>query len=125
MVQRLGYTYGELGYANGDLHDESHEGFDIPMVTIDSKGVRSDTYRSYLAPVLSRKNLHVMKHAKVSRILTKNKRAEGVEFVRYGLNRTIYAKEEIILTAGVVGSPRILMLSGIGPEEHLKELNVS
>lgn len=53
-----------------------------------------------------------------------NQRAYGVQFDRNGRTKTVNASREVILSAGAVGSPQILMLSGIGPKEHLKQLNV-
>jgi len=51
--------------------------------------------------------------------------AHGVNIVRNGINSTVYARKEVILSAGVFGSPHILLLSGIGPKEHLKSFKVS
>lgn len=52
-------------------------------------------------------------------------KAEGIEFVRFGNKYTAVAKEGIILSAGVIESPKLLMLSGIGPKNHLEEIGVS
>jgi len=52
-------------------------------------------------------------------------KAEGIEFVRFGRKYTAIAKEGIILSAGVIESPKLLMLSGIGPKKHLAEFGVS
>ena len=57
-------------------------------------------------------------------VLINNKKAVGVEFIRNGRKERVLVGKEIILSAGAVGSPQILMLSGIGPKEHLKEMNV-
>lgn len=54
-----------------------------------------------------------------------NKRAVAVEFVKDGKNVTVYATKEIILSAGVFGTPHLLMLSGIGPRQHLEKFGVS
>lgn len=52
-------------------------------------------------------------------------KAEGIEFLRFGKKYTAMAKKGVILSAGVIESPKLLMLSGIGPKEHLEDLNVS
>lgn len=52
-------------------------------------------------------------------------KAEGIEFLRFGNKYTAIAKKGIILSAGVIESPKLLMLSGIGPKKHLEDLNVS
>jgi choline dehydrogenase len=60
----------------------------------------------------------------LTQILFKNNRAIGVEFKRNGTMHTVYAKREVIISAGAVGSPRLLLLSGIGPREHLEEMGI-
>ncbi len=52
------------------------------------------------------------------------KRAIGVEFVHQGRLKKVYANKEVILSAGAVGTPQILMLSGVGPKQHLQDMNV-
>lgn len=59
------------------------------------------------------------------KILMNSDKAEGIEFVRFGSKYTAIAKEGIILSAGVIESPKLLMLSGIGPKKHLEEFGVS
>ena len=58
-------------------------------------------------------------------MLVSNKKAVGVEYIRNGKKRMVGAKKEVVLTAGTIGTPRLLMLSGIGPKEHLEKLKVS
>lgn len=52
------------------------------------------------------------------------KTAVGVEFVKKGKNRTVFAKKEVILSAGPINSPQLLMLSGVGPKDHLNNLGI-
>lgn len=79
-----------------------------------------------MEPVADRANLHIMLDARVTRILFGDtKRAVGVEFERDSLNFVVYAKSEVILTAGAINSPHLLMLSGVGPADHLYALRVS
>lgn len=58
-------------------------------------------------------------------VVFKGKRAVGVQYVHDGRLKTVRAKKEVILSAGAIGSPQILMLSGVGPKKHLQELKVS
>lgn len=78
--------------------------------------------KAFVRPVKDRQNLHVAIFSQVTRILInpKTKLATGVEFIKRDKNRTVHAKKEIILSAGPINSPQLLMLSGIGPKEHLK-----
>ena len=59
------------------------------------------------------------------KVLVANKKAVGVEYIRNGKKRMVGATKEVVLTAGAVGTPHLLMLSGIGPKEHLGKLKVS
>ena len=66
------------GLSTGDVNDSDPEGFDVPQVTLDESGGRADTYRSYIKPAENRRNLFVMKHAYVSKVLIdKNSSAFG------------------------------------------------
>lgn len=88
-----------------------------------SNGRRSSSATSYLSPIRNRSNLHVIKHAYVNRILLNdNNEAYGVEFEYKGKYKMkVYTKKEVILSAGAIQSPTLLMRSGIGPREHLEE----
>jgi choline dehydrogenase len=85
---------------------------------------RASTARSYLRPALKRGNLDLVTHALVHRILFEGKRAVGVEFSRGGQVEKAEAAREVILSAGAVGSPHILQLSGVGDPEHLAGIGV-
>ncbi len=80
---------------------------------------RASTARSYLRPVLKRPNLQLVTKALVHRVLFDGKRATGVEFSRNGVTERADAAREVLLSAGAIGSPHILQLSGVGDPEHL------
>jgi choline dehydrogenase len=85
---------------------------------------RASAARTYLHPALKRPNLQLVTNALVHRILFDGKRATGVEFMRGGVLERVEARREVILSAGAVGSPHILQLSGIGDPEHLANIGV-
>jgi choline dehydrogenase len=85
---------------------------------------RASTARSYLRPVLKRPNLQLVTKALVHRVVFDGKRATGVEFSRNGVTERADAAREVILSAGAVGSPHILQLSGVGEPEHLGRIGV-
>lgn len=89
-------------------------------------GKRCSTAKAFLRPARNRKNLHVALHSHVHRILIDDaKRAYGVLFERYNRLLRVNARKEIILCAGAIGSPQILMLSGVGDRDHLKQVGVN
>jgi len=85
---------------------------------------RASTARSYLRPALKRPNLELVTKALVHRVLFEGKRAVGVEFSRNGNTERATAQREVILSAGAIGSPHILQLSGVGDAEHLGRIGV-
>ncbi len=85
------------------------------------RGIRWNTSKAFLKPVLSRKNLELRTHAQVRRLIIENGRVTGVEYDRNGQVETVTARREIVLSAGSVGSPHILELSGIGRGDVLQE----
>jgi choline dehydrogenase-like flavoprotein len=84
-------------------------------------GRRETTAGQMLRPALARGNIHVQTHAQVARVLVENDRATGVELTD---GRVIRARSEVILSAGTVQTPQILLLSGIGPGAHLQEMGI-
>ncbi|MGH6610035.1 MAG: GMC family oxidoreductase, partial [Burkholderiaceae bacterium] len=82
------------------------------------------TARAYLDSARQRANLHVETGALVSRILLDGKRATGVQFVHGRITRELRARREVLVAAGALQSPQLLMLSGIGPAEHLQQLGI-
>ncbi|XP_012232576.1 glucose dehydrogenase [FAD, quinone]-like [Linepithema humile] len=115
----------EMGYQNRDINGEYQTGFMIAQATI-RHGSRCSVAKAFLRPVRLRKNLQVAMHAHATKVLVHptSKRAYGVEFVRDGKIFRIRAEKEVIVSGGSVNSPQILMLSGIGPQEHLRELGI-
>ncbi|GAB6021456.1 hypothetical protein CHUAL_004061 [Chamberlinius hualienensis] len=89
------------------------------------EGSRCSTFIAYLQPALDRNNLKILTQAQVIKIiLDGNKRAVGVTFSRNGSEYNVTAKKEVIISAGAIQSPQILMLSGIGPADHLKQFKI-
>ncbi|MEP3889480.1 MAG: choline dehydrogenase [Hellea sp.] len=114
----------EAGYPRTeDYNGAQQEGFGPMQMNVDG-GVRASTARAYLRPALKRANLTVMPKTHVQRITFTDKTATGVEIIRAGRTQRITAKREIILSAGAIGSPQLLQVSGIGPTEVLKEAGV-
>ncbi|CAL4141371.1 unnamed protein product, partial [Meganyctiphanes norvegica] len=115
----------EMGYENRDYNAEFQTGFMIPQGTI-RRGSRCSTSKAFIRPIRLRKNLHVAMHAFVTKILIDptTKRAYGVKFIRDGRAQVVLARKEVIVSAGAVNSPQLLMLSGIGPADHLRHHNI-
>ncbi|XP_063627431.1 glucose dehydrogenase [FAD, quinone]-like [Cydia splendana] len=90
------------------------------------QGQRASTNREFIRPIrYKRKNLTVRPEAEVVKILfDENKRASAVQYIKNGQFFTAYATKEVILSAGSINSPKLLMLSGIGPKGHLNDLNI-
>lgn len=89
-------------------------------------GVRHSSSRAYLHPIRGRRNLHLKKQTMVTKLLIDpvTKQADGVEFVTNGRTYTVRASKEVIVSAGAINSPQLLMLSGIGPKKHLNALGI-
>ncbi|KAB2918378.1 MAG: FAD-binding protein [Hyphomicrobiaceae bacterium] len=87
-------------------------------------GVRWNTSKGFLRPVLHRPNLTVETHAMVERLTLDGKRVTGLVMRQHGQMRTIRARREVILSAGAIGSPQIMQLSGIGPGAVLQPLGI-
>lgn len=94
----------EMGYENRDINGESQTGFMLTQATM-RRGSRCSTSKAFLRPVRLRKNLDITMHSQVTRILfNKGKRAHGVEFIRDGKIHTVYARKEVILSAGAINT---------------------
>ncbi|XP_063447931.1 glucose dehydrogenase [FAD, quinone]-like [Mytilus trossulus] len=98
-----------------DCSDQNPRGICVTQSNI-KNGTRCNSGNCYLRPALERQNLQIL--------FRKNK-AVGVEFVKDNKTIRVFAKKEVILSAGVIGSAQILLLSGIGPTEHLRQMNIN
>jgi choline dehydrogenase len=103
-----------------DFNRGDNEGCSYFLVN-QTKGVRLNTSRAFLKPVMNRPNLTVMTDAQVRRLTLDGRRCTGVEFDRGGQTEAVTARVETILAAGSIGSPQILQLSGVGPGDLLQQ----
>ncbi len=114
----------EAGFTrNSDFNAASQEGFGTYQVT-QQNGRRHSAADAYLRPAMGRPNLKVITAGHASGILFEGKRAVGVSFQQGESNRQERADREVILCAGAIGSPQLLMLSGIGPGPQLRTFSI-
>jgi len=115
----------QAGFAhNLDFNGASQEGAGPYQVT-HKNGERFSAAKAYLTPNLARPNLTVLTLAQTQRILFEGKRAVGVEFAHEGQIKQFSARREVIVCAGALHSPQILMLSGVGPGAHLQQHGIT
>lgn len=108
---------------NEDFSGATQEGVGYYQVT-QKNGERWSVARAYLDPARARANLHIETGAIATRILFEGRRAVGVEFDQGGARRTLRARREVLLAAGALQSPQLLMVSGIGPATDLQQLGI-
>lgn len=106
-----------------DFNGPDPEGYGLRQGTI-RDGRRDSTAVAYLRPARTRVNLEVLTDSLVRRVLLENGRTVGVEVERAGQSRQLHARREVVLCAGAVQSPQLLMLSGIGEGETLRALGI-
>jgi choline dehydrogenase len=124
LVQAFAKAGEEAGYeTTNDYNGEKQEGFGPFEATI-YKGVRWSTANAYLRPALKRENCTLIRGL-AQRVVIKDGRATGVEIIRNGRTEVIEASAEVILSASSINSPKLLMLSGIGPAAHLAEHGIA
>jgi choline dehydrogenase-like flavoprotein len=107
-----------------DLNGASPEGIGLMPYSV-RHGERNSAFEAYLRPARSRRNLTVEIGAFALRLAMEGRRATGVEYERGGAIQKALATREVILSAGAIGSPQILMLSGIGPAKHLQRHGIA
>ncbi|XP_052863518.1 L-sorbose 1-dehydrogenase-like [Anopheles cruzii] len=116
----------EAGYRPVDYNGQTQFGI-APVQATMSKGQRLTSYGAYLQPVQKKRtNLKVLTGALVTKVLIDpvTKVADGVQFTRKGERFEVRARKEVILSAGAILTPQLLMVSGVGPREHLESLDI-
>ncbi len=126
---RFGPVFVEAGVQAGFVHNrdfngQSQDGVGMFQVT-HKNGERFSAAKAYLTPHLARPNLQVITGAHTTRILMQGKRATGVEYSQNGELKQLTCTREVLLCAGALQSPQILMLSGIGPQAQLAQHGIS
>tara|TARA_B100000282_G_scaffold296610_1_gene279140 strand:+ start:266 stop:1894 length:1629 start_codon:yes stop_codon:yes gene_type:complete len=106
-----------------DMNSDVTEGFGFYDINAGT-GRRMSAATSYLEPISKRRNLMVIPHAQVVKILIENNSASGVEFFWKGKFRQLFAGKEVVLSCGAIKTPQLLMLSGIGPENELEKFGI-
>lgn len=114
----------DAGFQEKDYNEMEGEGIGKAQLTI-RKGTRSSTGLEYLGPAKDRQNLHVAVNSFVTKVKIENKRAVGVYVIRDNKKRLITSRKEVIISAGAISTPTILMHSGIGPSTDLEKLKIA
>jgi choline dehydrogenase-like flavoprotein len=110
--------------ANDDFAGATQEGAGLYQVT-QKNGERWSVARGYIEPARSRSNLVILTDALATRILFEGKHAVGVRYVQGGAEQSVRARREVLLAAGALQSPQLLMVSGIGPAQHLAQHGIA
>ena len=103
-----------------DYNGRDQEGFGRGQYSIHN-GRRSSASVAYLRPARRRRNLTVLTRAHAARVVVEGRAARGVEYIRSGARHFVRAEREVILCGGAINSPQLLMLSGVGPADHLRD----
>ncbi|MGY6661524.1 MAG: GMC family oxidoreductase [Glycocaulis sp.] len=109
---------------NDDFNGEKQEGFGVYQVT-QKDGKRCSAADAFLKPAMTRPNLTIITGALARKIIIEEGRATGIEIETESETCTITARKEVILSGGAINTPHLLMLSGIGPADHLREHGIS
>ncbi|MGY8998160.1 MAG: GMC family oxidoreductase, partial [Alphaproteobacteria bacterium] len=119
-VQQAGHPY------TADYNASSQWGVSPTQHAITmGRARRSSPRHAYLGPAMGRRNLHVLTQAHATRILFEGHRAIGVEYLRDGKTHRAMASNDVVVSAGTYRTPQLLMLSGLGPADHLQDTGVS
>ncbi|CAN8023049.1 unnamed protein product [Ixodes persulcatus] len=124
----LGHAFIEaglqMGYPNVDVNGATQTGFMIPQGTI-RRGARCSTSKAFVKPIRHRKNLHITLYSVATKIhFDEFNHARAVQFERFKVPHMVYARREVILSAGSIGSAQLLLISGIGPQHELHKLGI-
>ncbi len=109
---------------NADFNGAEQEGVGIYQMTI-RNARRNSAARAFLRPAMKRPNVTVLTGVQVTRVIFEGRRTVGVEYRKNGILGQVRAASEVILSGGAINSPQLLMLSGIGPAAHLRELGIA
>jgi choline dehydrogenase-like flavoprotein len=115
-------SFEELGMKKGDYNGKEQNVAYTGQFSQNS-GWRADTYTNFAEPWIG-KGLTVLAYAQATKLILDGKTVIGVEVERFGQKLQLFADKEVIVSAGAVGSPQLLMLSGIGPQKHLEEVGI-
>ena len=114
----------EVGYChNDDFNDGRQEGFGLYQVT-QKGGQRHSAATGYLQPALRRDNFTARPYAHATKLIVEQMRCVGVTYLHEGEETMAGATKEVVVCGGAINSPQLLMLSGIGPGEHLAEFGI-
>lgn len=114
----------EIGIArNDDFCGARQDGVGFYQVT-QKEGKRHSTAAAYLKPITHRPNLKVLTHSLATRLQIDHNRVVGVDYLQNGVRQSAAAQREVIVASGAIGSPQLLMLSGIGSAQHLRSLDI-
>ncbi len=116
---------GEMGISSGDYNGKE-QNVHFRMQANQNSGWRADSYSTFAKPFVG-KGLTVLTHAQATQVLFKDNSKEvvGVKVTRFDQEMNLFAKKEVVLSAGSIGSPHILMLSGIGPKQQLDKVGIN
>ncbi|XP_060571854.1 L-sorbose 1-dehydrogenase-like [Ruditapes philippinarum] len=116
-------AFKALGYKETDYNGKIQTGVSRVQNTV-RNGVRSSTGLEYLGKFGRKENLDISTNSFVTKMKIENSVATGVYFIKNGIKRLVKAKRDIILSGGTFNSPKLLMLSGVGPKDHLKNVGI-
>ena len=114
----------EAGYPVETANLPEPKGFSRTVVN-QKRGARWSTADAYLRPAKKRNNLTILTEAQVTKVIFEGKAAVGVEYTSGGTTHTVRAHKEVILSGGAVNTPQLMMLSGIGDQEHLRSHGIT
>ncbi|WP_164102832.1 GMC family oxidoreductase [Candidatus Laterigemmans baculatus] len=118
----------EMGFRGGpdwDFNiDAAEESVGFYQFSLTPEGQRCSAAVGYLHPILGRANLEIQTGAQVTRLILEGNRVIGAEYLQNGQSHVVLAEREVVLSAGAFDSPRLLMLSGVGPAEQLRQRGI-
>ncbi len=124
LIEAFATASREAGYPQTDDYNGAiQEGFGRLQMTIEN-GRRCSTASAYLRPAMRRRNVTVLTKAMATKILLKDGRAAGIAYSREGATFQAFARREVLLAGGVINTPQLLMLSGIGSGEELSSFGI-